>query len=78
MVNQVSDAVPKERGIYLAYLVVYDRHITALDDSDLQESALGDSDTSTCVQTVWQVKLHKLQDDDISNDPMKKIIGRLG
>ena len=60
----VSEAVPKEPGIYLAYLDVWDRHITYLEDSDIQESALGGLDTTTRVQNVWQVKLHKLQDNE--------------
>ena len=62
----VSEAIPnpKEPGIYLAYLDVWDRHITYLEDSDIQESALGGLDTTTRVQNVWQVKLHKLKDNE--------------
>ena len=46
----MSDAIPKEPGIYLAYLDVWDRHITYLEDPDIQESALGGPDTTTRVQ----------------------------
>jgi hypothetical protein len=63
-----SDAIPKEPGMYLAYLKVFDRPVTYLEDPDIQESALGDSDTSLRVQTVWQVLLHKLEDGEIPNE----------
>ena len=52
----ISDAVPKEPGIYMAYLDIWDRHITYIEDRDIQESALGGLDTTTRVQNVWQVK----------------------
>ncbi|MGZ5441115.1 MAG: DUF6519 domain-containing protein [Thermoanaerobaculia bacterium] len=41
----------------LAYLDVWDREITAVDDESLLEPALGGVDTSTRTQTVWQVKI---------------------
>ncbi len=44
-------------GIYLAYLDVWERHITALDDDEIREVALGGPDTATRTQVVWQVKL---------------------
>jgi hypothetical protein len=42
---------------YLAYLDVWRRNITALDDPKLREVALGGPDTSTRKKTIWQVKL---------------------
>jgi hypothetical protein len=63
----ISDAVPKEPGTYMAYLDVWNRHITQLEDADIQESALGGLDTTTRVQNVWQVKLHKLEDGEPIN-----------
>lgn len=42
---------------YLVYLHVWQRHITALDDSRIREVALGVPDTTTRLKTIWQVKL---------------------
>lgn len=54
--------LPNEDGEYLAYLDVWDRHVTLLEDPDLREIALGPNgpDTTTRTQTLAQVKLHKL------------------
>jgi hypothetical protein len=41
----------------IAYLDVWQRHVTALDDSLLREQALGGPDTTTRIKTVWQVKV---------------------
>ena len=41
----------------LAYLDVWERHITPLDDPLLREVALGGPDTATRVKTVWQVRV---------------------
>jgi hypothetical protein len=48
---------PQEPGSYLAYLDVWQRHITMLDDPYIREIALGGPDTTTRLKTVWQVKL---------------------
>src|SRR5215207_2267871 len=55
-------------GLYLAYLDVWERHITALEDGAVRETALGGPDTATRMQTVWQVKLERLGDpnDDLT------------
>jgi len=39
------------------YLDVWHRHLTAIDDPLIRESALGGPDTSSRVKTVWQVKV---------------------
>jgi hypothetical protein len=44
-------------GAYLAFLDVWPREITALDDRRIREVALGGPDTTTRLKTVWQVKL---------------------
>ena len=44
-------------GAGLAYLDVWEREITALEDPSLPDVALGGVDTSTRTQTVWQVKV---------------------
>ncbi len=43
-------------GIYLAYLDVWQRHITALEDDEIREKALNGVDTATRTQTLWQVR----------------------
>jgi Family of unknown function (DUF6519) len=40
----------------IIYLDVWHRHITALDDSLIRETALGGPDTATRLRTIWQVK----------------------
>ncbi|HEY7043066.1 MAG TPA: DUF6519 domain-containing protein [Nocardioidaceae bacterium] len=48
-------------GMYLAYLDVWQRAVTALEEPDLREVALGGPDTTTRSQTVWQLKLLTLE-----------------
>lgn len=47
----------QKTGFALAYLDVWERHITALDVPRLREVALNGPDSMTRVRTVWQVKL---------------------
>jgi hypothetical protein len=49
--------LPKTKGSYIAYLDVWQRHVTALEDDLIREAALGGPDTATRTQTVWQVRL---------------------
>jgi len=49
-------------GKYLAYLDVWPRHLTAIEDPEIREVALGGPDTATRTKTVWQVKLLQLKD----------------
>ena len=58
--HPTGDAVPKDVGSYMAYLDVWARHITFIEDPEIKESALGGPDTTTRSKVVWQVKLHKL------------------
>src|SRR5262245_50590040 len=44
-------------GTYLAYLDVWERAVTSLEDPDLREVALGGPDTTARTQVVGQVKL---------------------
>ena len=48
---------------YIAYLDVWTQHVTALDDPDIREVALGGPDTATRTRTVCQVKLKQLGGD---------------
>lgn len=48
---------------YLTYLDVWERHITALEESAIREVALGGPDTATRAKLVWQVRVEaKLPD----------------
>ncbi|MDX2213658.1 MAG: DUF6519 domain-containing protein [Oculatellaceae cyanobacterium bins.114] len=67
-------ALPETSGIYLAYLDVWKRHITLLDDPLIQEKALGGPDTTTRLKTVWQVKLLPLQ---VRSEQIKRGLERL-
>lgn len=52
------DADPvSSSGLYVAYLDVWKRHVTALQDPDIREVALGGPDTATRAQTIAQVKM---------------------
>jgi hypothetical protein len=56
----VTPAPPPSTGFALAYLDVWERSITALEDPQIRELALGQAgsvDTATRTKTVWQVKL---------------------
>jgi hypothetical protein len=55
--------LPTKPGRYVAYLDVWERHITALEDPAIREVALGGPDTTTRTKTVWQVKLERVEDD---------------
>lgn len=52
-------------GYYLAYLHVWERHVTALDDPLIREKALGGPDTTTRIKNVWQVGLLPISDQNI-------------
>jgi hypothetical protein len=51
-------------GSYMAYLDVWEREVTALEDPDLLELALGGPDTATRSRTVWQVRLFRIGDEN--------------
>ena len=62
-----ADALSKAKATFgLAYLDVWERHITPLDDPLLREVALGGPDTATRVKTVWQVRVLPIA---VANDP---------
>ena len=58
-----SLALAYESGLYLAYLDVWERHITELDDPEIKESALNGPDTTTRSKIIWQVKLYPLHSE---------------
>lgn len=49
-----------QEGTYLAYLDVWSRGITALEDASIREVALGGPDTGTREKTIWQVHVFRL------------------
>src|ERR1700730_2044897 len=54
--DHVPALMPPAAGTYLIYLHVFLRLVTALDDPDIREVALGGPDSATRLKTVWQVK----------------------
>lgn len=52
-----SPAASISDGNYIAYLEAWQREISYLDDPEIQEVAIGEADTTTRLQNVWQVKL---------------------
>lgn len=71
-------------GLYLAYLDVWERGITAVEDPQIREAALGGPDTTTRIKTVWQVKIERLSalsdrlDDEDIDLREKNVWSRLG
>jgi hypothetical protein len=60
--DSIGATLPTASGTYLAYLDVWQRHVSALESPDLLEVALGGPDTTTRTRTVWQVKLQLIGD----------------
>ncbi|MFF2043752.1 DUF6519 domain-containing protein [Kitasatospora sp. NPDC058170] len=48
--------VPKD-GVHLAYLDVWERHLSAAEDDTIREVALGGPDTCSRTRLVWRVRL---------------------
>lgn len=57
---------PSSPGDYLIYLDVWHRHLTALEDPEIRETALGGPDTATRLKTIWQIKLLRLVDQNVN------------
>ncbi|HEY4574428.1 MAG TPA: DUF6519 domain-containing protein [Thermoanaerobaculia bacterium] len=53
----LKPALPAATGTCFVYADVWQRHVTALEDPAIRETALGGPDTATRTQTFWQVKL---------------------
>jgi Family of unknown function (DUF6519)/Right handed beta helix region len=49
--------MPKTGGPHLVYVDVWEREVTAVEDPALREVALGGPDTTTRLQTAWQVRV---------------------
>ena len=59
-----GQALPTAPGTYLAFLDVWERHLTAVERPDLREVALGGPDTATRTQVLWQVRLSDVTPGD--------------
>lgn len=59
-----SASLPTTAGTYLAWLDVWERHVTTLDDEAIREVALGGPDTATRAKVIWQVKLTRVDASD--------------
>ena len=59
---KLAAPLPQSGGPYLAYVDVWQREVTYLEDPALIESAIG-VDTTTRFQTAWQVKLLSVNAD---------------
>jgi hypothetical protein len=62
------EATSLAQGTYLAYLDVWERQLSAIDDPTLREVALNVPDTTTRTKTVWQVKLMSLESQPPVNE----------
>ena len=60
-------------GRYVAYLEVWEREVSAFDDPDIREVALGGPDTARRAQTVWRVRLRELPGDLNCNDAARQL-----
>lgn len=56
--------LPTSDGTYLAYLDVWERHVTGLEDPRVVDPALAGADTATRIRTVAQVRLQLLTERD--------------
>ncbi len=59
-------------GIYFAYIDVWERHITTIEDSSIREIALNIPDTTTRSKTVWQLKLRKIKEEEEIREEAEK------
>lgn len=67
--NREADRLPEPP--FLVYLDVWERHITAVEDPEIHEVALGEADTATRSQVVWQVKVRSWTSLNLPFDPLQ-------
>lgn len=63
---------------FLAYLDVWERHVTSFEDADLYEPALGGIDTASRSQVVWQVKVMKGGRTLSTRDDAEALVATIG
>jgi GH25 family lysozyme M1 (1,4-beta-N-acetylmuramidase) len=59
---------PREPGVYLVMLDVWERAISAYEDPGIREVALGGPDTGVRTKTVWQVRALRVREDPDAAD----------
>ncbi|MDH5543385.1 MAG: DUF6519 domain-containing protein [Nitrospinota bacterium] len=62
--------LPEKCCLYTAYLDVWTRNVTALEESHIREKALLGTDTTTRARTVWQVKFEEMDANDVEGAPL--------
>lgn len=60
---------------YLAYLDVWERLVTAAEDGDLLEVALGGPDTAARSQVIWQVRVLDVNDGVVGDQNCEDMLG---
>lgn len=65
--NPKDDALPVDKP-FLVYLDVWEQHITSIEDPNIREVALGDTDTATRARVVWQIKIESNIPEKLVND----------
>ncbi|QHQ36665.1 DUF6519 domain-containing protein [Algicella marina] len=63
------------QGTHVAYVVAWQREVTPVEMPSLLEPALGGNDTTTRLQTVWQVRTHPAPDGTTCATPDADIPG---
>jgi hypothetical protein len=63
--------LPRSGGPYLVYLDVWQREVTTVEDPDLADPALKGADTTTRLQTVWQVKVREASSAHAKRPPVE-------
>ncbi len=61
-----GQTLPDEDGLYLVYLDVWRRHLTSLEEPVLRDAALGNQDTAARIKNLWQTKMIKLGDKELT------------
>lgn len=60
--DEKNQEIQKEYGHCVAYLDVWRRIVSHLEDPNIKDPAIGGPDTTVRMKTIWQVKLKKLED----------------
>ncbi|MDQ1446415.1 MAG: hypothetical protein QOI20_2879 [Acidimicrobiaceae bacterium] len=63
-----------ERGRFVVYLDVWERHISAAQDPSIREVALGGPDTCTRAHLVWQVKAAQVDESNTALTTSKQAV----
>lgn len=75
-VNPLDALKAKQTEFGIVYLHVWLRHITALDDPLIRETALGGPDTATRAKVVWQVKVLPVSAVANPNRRLEELLGQ--